>query len=100
MQKPLLAAGALLLSTLIYSFFGVLTRLIGFDLPIFFASLTRNIFGVIVLLLPLYLLKRFKKLRKADYPWLFLRSLGGSLSFLGSFYSFYYLPIGTAYFIF
>jgi drug/metabolite transporter (DMT)-like permease len=100
MQKPLSAALSLVLATLLYSFFGVLTRLAGFDLPIFFSSLVRNTLGAMILLLPLLLFKRFKKIEKADYLWLILRSLGGTVGFLGSYYALYYLPIGTAYFIF
>jgi drug/metabolite transporter (DMT)-like permease len=100
MQKSFLAVGSLVLATFLYSFFGVLTRLIGFELPLFFTSLTRDIFGAAVLLLPLFLFKHFKKIKKSDYLWLILRSVGGSLGFIGSYYALYYLPIGTAYFIF
>lgn len=100
MSKPLLAAISLAGAAFLYSFFGVLTRTVGFDLPIFFASFTRDLLGASILLLPLFFAKKFQKVNKADWPWLFLRTCGGVLGFLGSYYAFYYLPIGTAYFIF
>ena len=100
MSRPLSSALALLTAALLYSSFGVLTRIIGFDLPIFFASFTRNLIGTAILLLPLFIFKRFKPVNKADWLWLTLRTGGGILGFLGSYYAFYYLPIGTAYFIF
>jgi drug/metabolite transporter (DMT)-like permease len=100
MPTTLKAALALLTATFLYSFFGVLTRIVGFDLPIYFASFTRDVAGALILLLPLFLFGKLQKVAKADWLWLVLRSCGGILGFLGSYYAFYYLPIGTAYFIF
>lgn len=100
MNKSLLATFSLLTATLLYSSFGVLTRFIGFDLPVYFASFARDLLGALILLLPLLLTKKIQKVNKADWPWLFMRSCGGVLGFLGSYYAFYYLPMGTAYFIF
>jgi len=100
MSTTLKAALALLTATFLYSFFGVLTRIMGFELPIYYASFTRDVAGALILLLPLYLSKKWQKVAKKDWPWLILRASGGVLGFLGSYYSFYYLPLGTAYFIF
>lgn len=72
----------------------------GFDLPIYFASFTRDLAGALILLLPLVLLGKLQKVAKQDWPWLILRSAGGVFGFLGSYYAMYNLPIGTAYFIF
>jgi drug/metabolite transporter (DMT)-like permease len=100
MSTTLKAALALLTATFLYSFFGVLTRIMGFELPIYYASFTRDVAGALILLLPLYLSKKWQKVAKKDWPWLILRASGGVLGFLGSYHSFYYLPLGTAYFIF
>lgn len=100
MPTTLKAALALLTATFLYSFFGVLTRIMGFELPIYYASFTRDVAGALILLLPLYLSKKWQKVAKKDWPWLVLRASGGVLGFLGSYYAFYYLPLGTAYFIF
>lgn len=100
MPTTLKAALALLTATFLYSFFGVLTRIMGFELPIYYASFTRDVAGALILLLPLYLSKKWQKVAKKDWPWLILRASGGVLGFLGSYYAFYYLPLGTAYFIF
>lgn len=100
MQKTLSAILSLILATLLYSSFGVLTRFVGFDLPVYFASFARDLLGALILLLPLLLTKKIQKVNKLDWIWLFMRSCGGVLGFLGSYYAFYYLPMGTAYFIF
>lgn len=99
-KSSTLAIFALLLSTLLYSAFGVLTRIIGFDLPIFFASFSRDILASLLLLIPLFFLGKLRRVQLRDWPWLIARTAGGCVGFLGSFYAFYYLPIGTAYFIF
>lgn len=100
MSVTLKSAAALLTAAFLYSFFGVLTRLLGFDLPIYYASFTRDLAGTLILLLPLLIMGKLQKVAKADWPWLILRASGGVLGFLGSYYAFYHLPLGTAYFIF
>ena len=100
MNKTILATASLLFATLLYSIFAILTRTIGFTIPLFFASMTRDVLAGAILLLPLFLAKRFKKVKKADWLWLCLGSLGGLFGFLGFYYAFYYLPVGTAYLIF
>lgn len=100
MSPTFSAALALLTATFLYSFFGVLTRMLGFELPIYFASFTRDLAGALLLLLPLLLMGKLQKVAKKDWLWLILRASGGVLGFLGSYYAFYHLPLGTAYFIF
>ena len=90
----------LLSSALIFSFFAVLSRTIGFSLPIFFLSWTRTIIIVIILYLFILISNNWIKLKRADIIWVFLRSLGGFIGFFGSYIAFIFLPIGTAYFIF
>ncbi len=100
MSSQFRAAIALLTATFLYSFFGVLTRVLGFELPIFYASFTRDLAGAALLLIPLILARRWQKVAQADWKWLVLRATGGVFGFLGSYFAFYYLPLGTAYFIF
>lgn len=100
MPSQLRAALALLTATFLYSFFGVLTRIMGFELPIFYASFTRDVAGAAILLVPLLLASRWQRVASADWKWLVLRATGGVFGFLGSYYAFYHLPLGTAYFIF
>lgn len=100
MSPAFSSALALTSAALLYSFFAVLTRIMGFDLPLFFASFTRNLLAALLLLLPLWLLGKWQHMSRRDWFWLCLRSAGGILGFVGSYYAFYYLPMGTAYFIF
>jgi drug/metabolite transporter (DMT)-like permease len=100
MSSQFRAAIALLTATFLYSFFGVLTRIMGFELPIFYASFTRDLAGAALLLIPLILARRWQAVAKTDWKWLVLRATGGVFGFLGSYFAFYHLPLGTAYFIF
>lgn len=59
----------------------------GFDSPLFFASFTRNIAGVLILLLPLWLLGKWQQMSWRDwFFWLSMRSSGGILGFVGFYY--------------
>lgn len=100
MQKTFLAVFSLVTATFFYSFFAVLTRILGFDLPIFFSFFFINFLGALLLLLPLCLTGKFIPMTKTDWQWLIWRTVGGTISFFGSYYAFYYLPMGITYFVF
>lgn len=91
---------SLLIAASIYSFFGILTRAIGFTIPIFFAGTLRNILGCLILGFMVVLGKKWIPVSGRDLFIIAFRSFCGLIGFIGSYYSFYYLPIGTAYFIF
>lgn len=90
----------MLASTFIYSFFGVLTRLIGFKLPLFYASWVRNLTMLGILAVFLFVAKKWIKVNRRDFIWIFIRSVGGLMSFVGSYIAFFYIPLGLALFIF
>jgi len=54
----------------------------------------------LIIIFPVIFFKKWIKILPKDYGWLIIRSLGGVAGFLGGYYSFIYLPIGTAFFIF
>ena len=92
---------SLLGAAFVYGFFGILTRIVGFNLPVFYASWTRNLIGIPLLVLLFVLTKsKWQSINHQDALWIILRSLAGIFGYLGSYFSFYYLPIGTALFIF
>jgi len=91
---------SLLISTLIYSFFGVLTRIIGFSIPVFYAMWVRAFVTIGILFLVAYYTHQWSHVKPKDWKWFILRSVGGMVGFLGSYVSFYFLPLGTALFIF
>jgi len=99
-KKKITGIASLLSAAFIYGFFGILTRMVGFSLPIFYLAWIRNLFCALLILIPLLLSRVWLKVEKKDYHWLILRAIGGILGFLGSYAAFYYLNISTAYFIF
>jgi drug/metabolite transporter (DMT)-like permease len=99
-KNQMLGAGSLLLSAFIYSFFGVLTRAVGFSLPLFYSSWVRNLLMLAILAIPLFVAKKWINVNRRDFIWIFIRSCGGLTSFVGSYVSFFYIPLGVALFIF
>jgi drug/metabolite transporter (DMT)-like permease len=99
-HKPLIGVMALLTATIFYGFFGLLTKLAGFELPIFFIGWVRNFVGAVFLLGTVVWLKQWVPVQKADWRWIVIRALCGVAGFFGSYFPFVYLSIGTAYFMF
>jgi drug/metabolite transporter (DMT)-like permease len=99
-KNQLLGAGSLLASTFIYGFFGVLAKLIGFNIPLFYTSAIRNIPALIILGSILLIKRDWKKIEKKDVKWIFLRTLLGAGSFIATYIAVFYLPIGLELFIY
>lgn len=72
----------------------------GFEIPVFYASAFRGVTSLAILAIPLFGKHLWKSIKHSDLLWFFIRSIGGFFGFVGSYFSFYYIPIGTAYFIF
>lgn len=90
---------ALFSAALLYGFFGVLSKLINFQIPIFYQSWVRNVLSFIVLGILVVYLKKWKKVQKKDYIWFFLTNFFGFISFITIFIAFTGLDIGTTYFL-
>jgi len=99
-KREYFGVGSLLVATFLYGFFGILTRMLGFSLPVFFAAWTRGLVSCVILAIPLFGFGLWRQVQSRDWQWFVVRSVGGFFGFFGSFISFYYIPIGTAYFIF
>lgn len=99
-NKNLLGIGSLVSATFIYGFFGILTRIVGFTFALFFQNWVRNLLSVLLLIIPLVVFKQWSNIRKKDFKWMVARSVAGIVCFIGSFVAFYFIPIGTAYFLF
>jgi drug/metabolite transporter (DMT)-like permease len=91
---------SLLACTLIYSFFGILTRTLGFAIPVFYAMFTRGVVSSGILLAIALSTRQWHRIAKKDWIWFILRSVAGMVGFYGSYVAFYFIPLGTAYFIF
>src|SRR3989344_6392214 len=106
MKKPsqtssqLTGMGFLLTATLIYSFFGVLSRLIGFQIPLFYLTGLRSLFAALLLVIVLARNKVWKHLNRQELFWVLIRSAFGILAIITFFIAVNFLAIGTVYFIF
>lgn len=99
-NKKLVGTGSLIGATFLWGFFAVLSRTIGFKLPIFYVVWTRNLAAFLILLFPVLFFRKYSPVTKTDFFWITLRSLGGIISLIGTYVSFQFLPIGTVYFVF
>jgi drug/metabolite transporter (DMT)-like permease len=91
---------SLLTAAILYGFFGVLAKIIRFDIPIFYQSWVRNFFATILLVALMVLLKKGKRVERKDIKWFFLRTFCGFVSFISLYSAFTGVDIGTAYFSF
>jgi drug/metabolite transporter, DME family len=99
-QRPLLGAGILLTTAVIWSFFGILVRLLGYNIPFFYGALVRNLAAALILGGILWYSRQYKPMTRRDLLWSIARTTIGVLSLIGNFAGFVHLPIGTAYFIY
>ena len=90
---------ALFSATILYGFFGIFSKLINFQLPIFYQAWVRNVFAFIVLGVVMILFKKWKPISLKDNVWFFFRSACGFVSFIGMYVAFTKLDIGTTYFL-
>ncbi len=90
---------ALLICAVLYGMFGVFSRIISFNIPLFFQAWSRNIVSILLIFVLLKLFSRWKKVKKSDVKWFILRSVGGFISFISLYLGFIYLDFSTNYFI-
>ncbi|RJR16234.1 DMT family transporter [Candidatus Microgenomates bacterium] len=91
---------SLILCSFLWGFFGIFARTVGFQLPLFYQSWTRNILTTLLLLPFCFYFRSFKKVKVKDWFWIILRTTAGVFSFASIFIAFNFIPIGTGYFIF
>jgi len=99
MKNDIRGITSILLAATIYGFLGVLSRLIGFDLPVFFQQVVRYLFSLIILLSIIWHIGSWKQIRKKDWKWILLRGVSGLISFLGIYVAFLYTDFSTVYFV-
>lgn len=92
---------AILTSTFLYGWFGVLVKLIGDGIPIFYQSLTRNILIVTVLLAVVIGSRtNLRRVRRGDLVRIVTRSSFGFVNICTALLAFNHLSIGLAYILF
>lgn len=91
---------SLVLATFLYGFFGILSRIVQLNIPLFYQNWTRALVASAIAYLFLAVSRQQKPLRKKDIVWIIARTLAGNIAFIAFFFAIIHLPIGTAYFIF
>lgn len=98
--KNLSGISSLLTATFIYGFFGILSRLIGFSIPLFYQTGLRAILAALIILVLIYFWKAWQKLNNKDLIWIIVRSFFGFIAIVAFFVAVNYMQLGTVYFIF
>ena len=90
---------ALFSAAILYGLFGVFSKVINFQIPIFYQSWIRNILSILILAILVLFLKKWKKVTPLDNIWIMFRGVSGFISFIAMYIAFTKLDIGTTYFL-
>ncbi len=100
-MKPLYKGTlALLGSTLMYGSFGVLFRVIGFSIPIFYQAFFRALIATIITGIVILIWKQWQSINKKVAWWIFWRTIIGVAATLAFFTAVNNVAVGTTYFVF
>lgn len=92
---------AILLSTFLYGWFGVLVKMMGDSIPIFYQSVSRNIIIAFISLILLFSYNKHLRItHKEDLLKIIARSAFGFINISTALIAFQKLPIGLAYILF
>lgn len=90
---------AIAVSALLYGSVGVFSRLINFQIPLYYQQWVRNLLAVLFFGILLLITKDWKKIQKNDLPWFVARSVCGFISFVTIYIAFNYISFSTNYFV-
>lgn len=99
LPAPIRGLSVLLTATFMYGFFGILSREVGYNIPLFYQNFIRAM--IVLVLFSAYAVwkREWQPLSRSDLFWLTLRSVAGTAAFILFFMSVNVLPIGSVYFI-
>ena len=101
MSSHMKGLSSIVIASLMYSFFGVFAKIIGFKLDLFYAGFSRGVFALIIMSPYLFVKGNWLSVSRRDWVWIGVRAFFGAMvAFIANYYAFYNLAIGTAYFIF
>lgn len=89
--------GSLITAALMYGTFGIISRIVGYTLPLFYQSWMRVLVASILLA---WSYRNWKTIAACDWPWIGLRMVASVLAFLLFFIAINALPVNLTYFIF
>lgn len=88
---------ALVSAGFVYAGIGILSKFVGYDLPLFYQNWTREVVAVVLLL---WAIRFWKPVAPQHRPWLFFRGVAAIVSFLTFFVAINAMPINITYFVF
>jgi len=101
MNPNILGFFSLISATLMYGFFVIPARIVGYQLPLFFQNWTRNLLAAVIILIPILIKREALKIHSwHDFGWISLRTIAGSIAFISYYIAIFALPVGTTYLIF
>ncbi len=88
---------SLVTAAMLYGMFGILSRVVGYNLPLYYQNWTRNLVAALILV---WTFRQWKAVRLGDWKWIVLRSFAGIGAFLLFFISANIMELGLMYFVF
>lgn len=96
-----LGVGSLVLATFLYGSFGLLSRTVGYSIPLFYQNMTRGIVAALILGVVIVVMRTpWPKATASDWWWIAVRSVAGIVGFIGFFVAINIMSFGTSYFLF
>ena len=90
----------LIFATLLYSCYGIWSRLIGSTLPLFYQNATRALLASCIIAVVVTMRKEWAAVSKKDLAWISVRSLVNVIATAIFIHTVLYLPLGIFYFLF
>ena len=90
----------IIFTTLLYSCYGIWSRLIGNTIPLFYQNATRAFLASIIIAIVVTIRREWATISKKDLAWISIRSLVNVIATAIFIHTVLYLPLGTFYFLF
>lgn len=94
---PIQGAVTLVLAAMLYGMFGIISRIVGYNLPLFYQSFMRVCIASALLV---WTYKSWIRLPIRDWGWVLLRAIAGLIAFLLFFIAVNAMEVNITYFIF
>ncbi len=99
-MKKYLGVFYLLSAAFLYGWFAILSRTVGYTIPIFYQNFIRAVVASTILFVIVLIERAWIPIQRNDWIVIIARSLAGSVAFLSFFIVILAVPIGPSYFLF
>lgn len=96
-QAQLQGIAALIGAAFVYAGVGILSKFVGYELPLFYQNWTREVVAAVLLL---WAFRFWKPVKPQHRPWIFFRGIAAIVAFLTFFIAINVMPINITYFVF